>query len=324
MDLHKAKTGKNRFEKYFKSKGDTAKSFRNSQDNRSSGYSRDYISSSSKNERQESSTVLCDDCGIECKVPFVPKTDKPVYCSDCFRQNQSRHSDTIRSSRDYSNSRSSRDYSNSRSSRDYSNSRSSRNDEMKYSGKSREGSTIAICDDCGIKFNLPFLPKDDRPVYCNECFRHTKSQYQENEFDSFDYRNKASRTDKKYEEKRKGSRSKEKLSKKQESFFSGGSEKFYDTLREKLFETLGGKVCSSCGFRDERALGFRQINDNESFDNIKRGGFASSWGKYISDPELAREELKVLCLNCNETSRPYSPSKKKTENVKKKRKRFPR
>jgi len=195
---------------------------------------------------------------------------------------------------------------------------------LKYSGKSREGSTIAICDDCGIKFNLPFLPKDDRPVYCNECFRHTKSQYQENEFDSFDYRNKASRTDKKYEEKRKGSRSKEKLSKKQESFFSGGSEKFYDTLREKLFETLGGKVCSSCGFRDERALGFRQINDNESFDNIKRGGFASSWGKYISDPELAREELKVLCLNCNETSRPYSPSKKKTENVKKKRKRFPR
>ena len=307
MDLYKAKTGKNRFEKYFKSKNDTPKSFRNSQDNRYSGNSRDYISSPSKNEGQESSTVFCDDCGKECKIPFVPKTDKPVYCNECFRQNKSQRSD------------------NSRSSRDYSNSRSSRDEGLKYSRKSREESTIAICDDCGIKFKLPFLPKDDRPVYCNDCFRQTKSQYQENEFDSLDYRNtRSSRNDKKYEERGKGSRNKEKLSKKQESFFSGGSEKFYDTLREKLFQILGGKVCSSCGFRDERALGFRQLYDDESFDNIKRGGFASSWGKYISDPELAREELKVLCLNCNEISRPYSPVKKKTENVKKKRKRFPR
>ena len=26
----------------------------------------------------------CANCGGEAKVPFEPKTDRPVYCSDCF------------------------------------------------------------------------------------------------------------------------------------------------------------------------------------------------------------------------------------------------
>ncbi len=32
--------------------------------------------------------VTCDKCGKNCKVPFKPTGDKPVYCSDCFRQNE--------------------------------------------------------------------------------------------------------------------------------------------------------------------------------------------------------------------------------------------
>ena len=28
--------------------------------------------------------AVCSDCGKECKIPFEPKTDRPVYCSDCF------------------------------------------------------------------------------------------------------------------------------------------------------------------------------------------------------------------------------------------------
>ncbi|MBI2645082.1 hypothetical protein HYW94_02815 [Candidatus Uhrbacteria bacterium] len=28
----------------------------------------------------------------------------------------------------------------------------------------------AICDTCGTNFELPFRPKGDRPVYCNDCF----------------------------------------------------------------------------------------------------------------------------------------------------------
>ena len=234
LELHKVKTGKNKFENNSKSRSDNRfKSFRNSRD-----------------DRGESATVTCADCGIECKVPFVPKTDKPVYCSDCFRQSKSQYSESDSYSRDDRSSRYSRDDRSSRYSRD----------DRSSGGK-----------------------RDD-----------------------------------------KRSKSKEKLSKKQESFFSGGSEKFYNTLKEKLFENLGGKVCSSCGFKDERALGFRHIDDHDSFDNVRRGGFASSWGKYISNPELAREELKILCLNCNELSKSNSRPEKKTESFKKKKKRFPR
>ncbi len=33
--------------------------------------------------------VTCDKCGKQCEVPFKPTSNKPVYCSDCFRKNDS-------------------------------------------------------------------------------------------------------------------------------------------------------------------------------------------------------------------------------------------
>jgi CxxC-x17-CxxC domain-containing protein len=30
--------------------------------------------------------VVCSNCGKETEVPFVPRGDRPVYCSDCFSQ----------------------------------------------------------------------------------------------------------------------------------------------------------------------------------------------------------------------------------------------
>ena len=30
--------------------------------------------------------VVCANCGKDTEVPFVPRGDKPVYCSDCFTQ----------------------------------------------------------------------------------------------------------------------------------------------------------------------------------------------------------------------------------------------
>jgi len=85
---------------------------------------------------------------------------------------------------------------------------------------------------------------------------------------------------------------------------------------------LGGKTCSNCGFKDERALGITPVFGNSS--NVEgRGGEAASWGKYISAPELAREELKVLCLNCNEIREPISKPKEDRPKSKKSRY-FPR
>lgn len=48
--------------------------------NRKSQYNRD---SSSKRER-ELYDVVCAQCGKETKVPFKPRLDKPVLCSECF------------------------------------------------------------------------------------------------------------------------------------------------------------------------------------------------------------------------------------------------
>ncbi|MBI2940827.1 MAG: zinc-ribbon domain containing protein [Chloroflexi bacterium] len=33
--------------------------------------------------------AVCSQCGKETQVPFVPRGDKPVYCSDCFESRRS-------------------------------------------------------------------------------------------------------------------------------------------------------------------------------------------------------------------------------------------
>jgi CxxC-x17-CxxC domain-containing protein len=35
---------------------------------------------------REMFTAICSNCGQEARVPFQPRTDRPVYCSDCFQQ----------------------------------------------------------------------------------------------------------------------------------------------------------------------------------------------------------------------------------------------
>ena len=35
--------------------------------------------------RREFFTAVCAGCGGQARVPFEPRGDRPVYCSDCFR-----------------------------------------------------------------------------------------------------------------------------------------------------------------------------------------------------------------------------------------------
>ena len=35
--------------------------------------------------------VVCAECGKETEVPFEPRGDRPVYCSDCFNKNRQRY-----------------------------------------------------------------------------------------------------------------------------------------------------------------------------------------------------------------------------------------
>jgi CxxC-x17-CxxC domain-containing protein len=30
-------------------------------------------------------TAICASCGREAQVPFQPREDRPVYCSDCYQ-----------------------------------------------------------------------------------------------------------------------------------------------------------------------------------------------------------------------------------------------
>lgn len=64
---------------------------RGSSDSYSGGYSRG--GSYSNGGNREMFDVTCDSCGKPAKVPFQPRGDRPVYCSDCYQaQRQERSS----------------------------------------------------------------------------------------------------------------------------------------------------------------------------------------------------------------------------------------
>ncbi len=311
MDLYRSKYSDKKKSGGGQRRDDTRRSFRNSRNDR-----RDSRDDRYSGGRRESATVTCADCGDECEVPFVPRSNKPVYCNDCFRESRREDLGDDRYSR---NDR-----------------RESRRDDRRESrrddrfSRNRKESAFVTCADCGDECEVPFVPKTDRPVYCSDCFKKNKPQGDEYEKFSRDDRRESRRDDRREsrrDDRRESSRDKprklnDRLSKKRESFFSNGSDKFYATIKEKLFEILGGKTCSGCGFKDERALGFSPVSDDSSFDEIGRGGSASSWGKYISDPDLAREELKVLCLNCNEIRQPVAKPKEQSSRPKRKKSKF--
>lgn len=52
----------------------------------SGGYSRGGGYSSGP---REMFPAVCSSCGVETEVPFQPRSDKPVYCRDCYQQQRS-------------------------------------------------------------------------------------------------------------------------------------------------------------------------------------------------------------------------------------------
>ncbi len=41
------------------------------------------------NGTREMFDAVCANCGKTCKVPFKPREDRPVYCSECFAASRS-------------------------------------------------------------------------------------------------------------------------------------------------------------------------------------------------------------------------------------------
>ena len=100
--------------------------------------------------------ATCGDCGNECQIPFKPKDDRPVYCRECFQK----HKPEPRSGGSRFGGRSS-----------YGRGSSDRGSRFSRDDRPREMFT-ATCGDCGNECQIPFKPKDDRPVYCRECFQN--------------------------------------------------------------------------------------------------------------------------------------------------------
>jgi CxxC-x17-CxxC domain-containing protein len=118
---------------------------RNSRNRKSGGFGgRDsHRNTNFRGGKSEMHKAVCAECGVVCEVPFKPRGDKPVYCSNCFAD------------RENLNSRGS-------SGRDFFKSKDSHNRE-------REMFKV-VCDECGKDCEVPFKPSPDKPVYCDECF----------------------------------------------------------------------------------------------------------------------------------------------------------
>ena len=58
----------------------------------SRGYDDSYGNRGYNSGAREMHTTTCASCGKEAQVPFVPRGDKPVYCSDCFQQQRQSYS----------------------------------------------------------------------------------------------------------------------------------------------------------------------------------------------------------------------------------------
>ncbi len=81
--------------------------------------------------------AVCSECGKDCEVPFQPTEGKTVKCLDCFRKDRPRRSN-FRRDNDF------------------------RRPRMMHK---------AICAKCKQECEVPFKPRDDREVFCLDCFK---------------------------------------------------------------------------------------------------------------------------------------------------------
>lgn len=102
-------------------------------------------------DRKELFRATCAECGKNCEVPFRPTWERPVYCSDCFRDVDSWRSDRDSDRRDFGRDR---------------NDRWGRRDSNFWEKRMYE----AVCDQCGNDCEVPFKPSSDKPIYCSDCF----------------------------------------------------------------------------------------------------------------------------------------------------------
>lgn len=92
--------------------------------------------------------ATCSECGDDCEIPFRPTGSRPVFCSDCFANQDNKgggRSDKFNSER---------------------RGRSSFGEDRQMHD--------ACCAKCGEDCQVPFRPTASKPVYCSDCFGQDK------------------------------------------------------------------------------------------------------------------------------------------------------
>jgi len=112
-------------------------------------------------------TMTCRDCGKQFTFTAGEQEfyasrgfSEPTRCGECRAARKASRESGDFGSRDYGRSSYGGD-------RDYSSGRSSSNRD--YSGGARQ-MYKAVCADCGVTTEVPFEPRQGRPVYCRDCF----------------------------------------------------------------------------------------------------------------------------------------------------------
>ena len=98
-----------------------------------------------RSDRPEMFDAICDQCGKDCKVPFRPSGDKPIYCSECFEE---KGGDDRGRGRD----------------------RRPSYGRDNFRGREERQMFSVVCDQCGKDCEVPFKPQSSKPVLCSECF----------------------------------------------------------------------------------------------------------------------------------------------------------
>ena len=100
-------------------------------------------------DRKEMFDAVCAKCGTNCQVPFKPNGRKEVFCSKCFGEVEGGES---RGGNRFENRGNDRGF----------------NDRPRNSFD--KPLFNAICDECGDNCQVPFEPRNGKPVLCSNCF----------------------------------------------------------------------------------------------------------------------------------------------------------
>lgn len=94
-------------------------------------------------QRPQMFGATCSECGEMCEVPFRPKGGRPIFCSACFKKDDSA---------------------------DF---RKQEHRDFDRPSFGKKQMFEAVCAKCQNRCEVPFQPRDGRPVYCSQCFSNT-------------------------------------------------------------------------------------------------------------------------------------------------------